>query len=109
MNEQTNPTKETLLNEETQQKVSENFNAEQTTSEESGGTSGETKPEQVDNFVQMYDMLKERDTTITKLNSEIAELKKSNTQLLLKVNASPSNGDVMKTPYESFVDAMVKR
>ena len=108
MNEQTNTTKETLLNEETQQKISENFNAEQTTPKEGGSAPRETKPEQVD-FAQMYDMLKERDNTITKLNSEIADLKKSNTQLLLKVNASPSNGNVMKTPYESFVDAMVNR
>ena len=108
MNEQTNPTKETLLNEETQQEVGKNINAEQTTSEESGSAPGETKSEQVD-FSQMYDMLKELDNTITKLNSEIADLKKSNTQLLLKVNASTSTDGGMKNPYESFVDVMVKR
>lgn len=108
MNEQTNTTKETLLNEETQQEIGKDVNAEQTTSEESGSAPGQTKSEQVD-FAQMYDMLKERDSTITKLNSEIAELKKSNTQLLLKVNASSSNDGGMKNPYESFVDVMVKR
>lgn len=108
MNEQTNSTTETLLNEETQQKVGENSNAEQTTSEASGSTSGTEKSEQVD-FSQMYDMLKERDNTITKLNSEIAELKKSNTQLLLKVNASSSGDGGMKNPYECFIDTMEKR
>ena len=108
MNEQTNSTQEASAGKETQQEVSKNINAEQITSEESGSTSGETKPEQVD-FSQMYDMLKERDNTITKLNSEIADLKKSNTQLLLKVNASPSGDGGMKNPYESFVDLMTKR
>ena len=107
MNVEANTTKETLPNEETQQKISENSNAEQIKTEESGSTSGETKPEQVD-FSQMYDMLKERDSTITSLKSEVAELKKTNTQLLLKVNASPS-GAPTKDPFENFVDAMVNR
>ena len=57
----------------------------------------------------MYDMLTERDNTIKQLKSEVAELKKSNTNLLLKVNASTASGDNIKTPYESFIDAMVNR
>lgn len=109
MNEQTNTTKETIPNETTQQEVNQNTNAEQTTPETSGGTSGEAKPEQVDNFAQMYDMLKERDETIKKLTSEVGALKKQNTEMILKVNASASSGDITKTPYEKFVDAMVKR
>ena len=108
MNEQTNPTQETIPNEETQQEVSKNSNAEQTTPEESGSASGTQKSEQVD-FAQMYDMLTERDATIKKLNNEISELKKSNTQLLLKVNSSGNSGDSLKTPYESFIDNMVNR
>lgn len=108
MNEQTNPTEETILNKETQQEISENSNAEQTTPEESGSSSGAQKSEQVD-FAQMYDMLTERDNMIKQFKSEIAELKKTNTQLLLKVNALPSGDSPLKTPYEGFVDSMVNR
>lgn len=108
MSEQTHTAEETISNKETQQEVSKDINAEQTTSEESGSSSGQTKPEQVD-FAQMYDMLKERDNTISTLKSEIADLKKTNTQLLVKVNASPSNGGEMKNPYEKFCDTMGKR
>ena len=108
MSEQTHTTEEAISNEETQQKVSKDVNAEQATSEESGSASGQTKPEQID-FAQMYDMLKERDNTISTLKSEIADLKKTNTQLLVKVNASPSNGGEMKNPYEKFCDTMGKR
>ena len=98
MNEQTNSAQETILNKETIEEVNQNTNAEQTKSEESGSTSGEKKPEQVD-FAQMYDMLTERDNTIKELKSEIADLKKSNTTLLLKVNASGSGDANLKTPY----------
>ena len=108
MNEQTNPTQETILDKETQQEVSKDSNAEQTTSEESGSASGTQKSEQVD-FAQMYDMLTERDNTIKQLKSEVAELKKTNTNLLVKVNASPSGDSTLKTPYEGFIDSMVNR
>ena len=108
MSEQTHSAEETVLNEETQQEVGKNINAEQTTPEEGGSSSGQAKSEQVD-FAQMYDMLKERDNTISTLKSAIADLKKTNTQLLVKVNASPSNGGEMKNPYEKFCDTMGKR
>ena len=108
MNEQTHTAEETLSNEETNKEVGANVNAEQTTSEENGTTSGKAKSEQVD-FAQMYDMLTERDKTIANLKSEVSELKKSNTQLLLKVNASASAGDIIKDPYEKFIDSMVTR
>lgn len=107
MNEQANSTPENPSGKETQQEVPKDSNAEQAKTEESGDTSGSTKSEQVD-FSQMYDMLTERDNTIKKLTSEIAELKKSNTNLLLKVNASAS-GSQTKNPYESFIDMMVNR
>lgn len=102
-------TKETVSNEETNEKVNSDTNAEQTTSEESGSTSGQTKSEQVDNFAQMYDMLTERDKTIKDLTTEVANLKKENTNLLLKVNASAPAGDKIKNPYEKFIDSMVER
>ena len=108
MDEQTHTTNETLLSEETNKEISTNINAEQNASEESGSAPGQAKSEQVD-FAQMYDMLTERDNKIKTLTAEISELKKTNTNLLLKVNASASAGDKIKTPYESFVDAMVAR
>lgn len=108
MNEQTHTTQETVSNKETVEEINQNSNAEQTQPEESGSTLGETKPEQVD-FAQMYDMLTERDKTITELKNEVAELKKTNTNLLLKVNASSSSDALLKNPYESFIDSMVKR
>lgn len=108
MGEQTNPTKKTVSNEETIKEVNENTDAEQTITEEGGSTPGKTKSEQVD-FSQMYDMLTERDKTIKSLQSEVAELKKTNTGLLLKVNAASGTGAATKDPFESFIDSMVKR
>lgn len=108
MNEQTHTTEETILDKAEEQETATNSNAEQTSPEESGNAHGKTINEQID-FSQMYDMLTERDKTITQLKEEVAELKKTNTNLLLKVNASASAGGTMKTPYESFIDAMVKR
>lgn len=108
MNEQTHTTEENVSNQNENQEVTTDSNAEQTRTEESGSASGKALDGQVD-FAQMYDMLTERDKTITELKSEVAELKKTNTNLLLKVNASASAGDKIKTPYESFVDAMVAR
>ena len=107
MNEQTNTTKEALRNEEVIEEVNENSNAEQTKSEEGGSASGQAKSEQVD-FAQMYDMLTERDKEITDLKEAISTLKKTNTELLLKVNASAQSG-VVKNPYEAFVDSMASR
>ena len=107
MNEQTNTTKEVIRNEETIEEINKNSNAEQTKSEESGSASGQTKSEQID-FAQMYDMLTERDKEITDLKEAISTLKKTNTELLLKVNASAQSGAV-KNPYEAFVDSMANR
>ena len=106
MNEQTNTTKEVIRNEETIEEINENSNAEQTESKESGSTSGETKSEQVD-FSQIHDMLTQRDNEINDLKEVISELKKTNTELLLKVNASSSGA--VKNPYEAFVDSMAMR
>lgn len=107
-NEQTHSTNETLPSEEINKEVSNDVNAKQAASEEGGSASGETKSEQVD-FSQMYDMLKERDKTIDTMKKEIADLKKTNTNLLLKVNASASSDVKLKTPYEKFIDSMVER
>jgi len=108
MNEQTHTTEETIPNEETNKEISTNSNAEQTQPEENRSASGTQEPGKVD-FSQMYDMLTERDNTIKKLTTEIADLKKSNTELLLKVNSSKSPDGSFKNPYESFIDMMVNR
>lgn len=109
MDEQTHTTNETVSGKETNEEVGTDLNAKQTTSEESGSASGEKKPEQVDNFAQMYDMLTERDKTIKDLTGEVAALKAENTSLLLKVNASAQAGGKIKNPYEKFIDSMVER
>lgn len=102
-------TKETLPSEETVEEINTDPNAEQTTPEESGSAPGQEKSEQVDNFEQMYNMLTERDKAIKDLKTEVANLKKENTNLLLKVNASAPAGDKIKNPYEKFIDSMVER
>lgn len=108
MNEQTHTTEEVIPNEKVNEEIDTNGNAEQTVTETSGSASGTQKSEQVD-FAQMYDMLTGRDTTIKNLEAEIKELKKTNTNLLLKVNSSSTKDGNFKNPYESFIDAMVNR
>jgi predicted RNase H-like nuclease (RuvC/YqgF family) len=108
MNEQTHTTEENVPNEKVNEEIGTNSNAEQTVTETSGSTSGSQKSEQVD-FAQMYDMLTERDSTIKNLQEEIKELKKTNTNLLLKVNSSSTKDGNFKNPYESFIDGMVNR
>lgn len=107
-NEQTHPANETIPSEKINEEVSNDLNAKQTAPEESGSASGETKPEQVTDFAQVYDMIKERDNTIDTLKKEISDLKKTNTNLMLKVNAA-STGEPVKNPYEKFIDSMVSR
>lgn len=108
MNEQTHTTTENVSSEETNEKIGANGNAEQTITEESGSASGQKVTEQVD-FSQMYDMLTERDNTIKNLQAEVKELKKTNTDLLLKVNSANIKAENFKNPYESFIDSMVNR
>lgn len=108
MDEQTHTTNEIVPNQTEEQKGTENPNTEQTKTEENEHPSGKEINGQVD-FSQMYDMLTERDATIKNLQSEVAELKKTNTGLLMKVNASAKAGEVIKNPYEKFVDLMGNR
>lgn len=101
-------TKKAISSEETNEESTEDLGTEQATPEESGSASGKEESKQVD-FSQMYDMLTERDNAIKELTEQVANLKKENTNLLLKVNASASAGDKIKNPYERFVDSMVER
>ena len=107
MNEQTHTTDKDVSNEEANKEIGKDTGTKQTAPEEGGSASRQEESEHVD-FAQMYDMLKERDKTIGELTKEVSDLKKSNTQLLLKVNASASGAEA-KDPYMSFVDEMVKR
>lgn len=106
-NEQTHSANETIPSEEINQEVRNDVNAEQTTPEESRSASGQAESEQVTDFAQVYDMIRERDNTIDTLRKEISDLKKTNTNLMLKVNAS--TGEPVKNPYEKFIDSMVSR
>ena len=108
MDEQTHSTAETISSEETNSQINTNANAEQNERQENGGSVGQEDTQHVD-FAQMYDMLTERDTTIKSLQSEVVELKKTNTQLLLKVNASTTGSSQLKNPFEAFVDSMAMR
>lgn len=108
MDEQTHTTNENVSNQSEEQKGNENSSAEQSKTEENKHPSGKEINGQVD-FSQMYDMLTERDETIKNLQSEVAELKKTNTGLLMKVNASAKAGETIKNPYEKFVDLMGNR
>lgn len=105
-NEQTHSAEETIPGEENDKEINPNSNAEQTQPEASGSAPGQAVNGQID-FAQMYDMLTERDKQIKELTSENAALKKSNTELLLKVNSASSTP--VKSPYESFIDSMVQR
>lgn len=97
--------KEFAGSKETDSKGSPNGDAKQSASTESGSTPGETKSEQVD-LAQIHDMLKEKDTELNELRSQIADLKKVNTELILKVNSGSSkvNEDPFKVLYDEVVD-----
>lgn len=111
MNGETLSTTASTTGEKTNEEITTNSTTEQTQSEESGNTSGQTLNGDLNsntNYSEIYDMLKERDTTIDKLKSEVTELKKANTQLLLRVNAS-SQSNAIKDPFESLIDFMNER
>lgn len=106
MNEQTLSAEASASGQEANQEISADSTAEPSISEASGSTSGQTLNGQID-LAQMYDMLTERDKQIKDLTSEVATLKKTNTELLLKVNSTSTTP--VKSPYESFIDSMVQR
>lgn len=122
MNGETLPNPTPITSKEGDEKIPTNGTAEQIKSKEGGNTPGQTldgnmstpsptppstSDPQID-YSQMYDMLRERDDSIAKLKSEVTELKKANTQLLLRVNASSQN-NAIKDPFESLIDFMNER
>ena len=90
---------------ETQQEGSTNSNTEQVTLAGNGNSSGQTNTEQVD-LAQIHDMLKEKDSKVDALTKQVEELKKANTELLLKVNAGASKPpeDPFKVLYDEVVN-----
>lgn len=92
-------------NKETQQEGSANQHTEQVTLAGNGNTSGQTNAEQID-LAQIHDMLKEKDTKVDALTKQVEELKKANTELLLKVNSGASKPpeDPFKVLYDEVVN-----
>lgn len=90
---------------ETQQEGSQNQNAEHGSSTGNGNQAGQTNTEQID-LAQIHDMLKEKDSKVDTLTKQVEELKKANTELLLKVNtgASKPPEDPFKVLYDEVVN-----
>lgn len=92
-------------NKETQQEGSANQHTEQVTLAGNGNTSGQKNTEQID-LAQIHDMLKEKDTKVDALTKQVEELKKANTELLLKVNSGAAKApeDPFKVLYDEVVN-----
>ena len=87
---------------ETQQEGASNQSTEHAESSGNGSSNGQENAEQI-NLASIHDMLKEKDTKIDTLTSEIEALKKSNTELLLKVN-SGANSKPPEDPFKVLYD-----
>lgn len=92
-------------NKETQQKSSANQHTEQVSLAGNGNSSGQTNTEQID-LAQIHDMLKEKDSKVDALTKQVEDLKKANTELLLKVNSGASKApeDPFKVLYDEVVN-----
>lgn len=100
-------TEESTGNKETEQKGTQNQNAEHGSSTGNGNQTGQTNTEQID-LAKISDMLKEKDDKVDALSKQVEELKKANTELLLKVNtgASKPPEDPFKVLYDEVVNHM---
>lgn len=87
---------------ETQQEGASNQSTEHAESSSNGSSNGQENTEQI-NLASIHDMLKEKDTKIDALTSEVEALKKSNTELLLKVN-SGANSKPPEDPFKVLYD-----
>lgn len=95
-------TEELNGNKETKQEGASNQSTEHAEHSGNGSTNGKENTEQI-NLASIHDMLKEKDTKIDALTSEIEALKKSNTELLLKVN-SGANSKPPEDPFKVLHD-----
>ena len=98
-------TKNATENKETQQEGSANQHTEQVTLAGNGNASGQANTEQID-LAQIHDMLKEKDSKVDELTKQVEDLKKANTELLLKVNSGASKPpeDPFKVLYDEVVN-----
>lgn len=100
-------TKESTGSQETQQESSANQHTEQVTLAGNGNQAGQTNTEQID-LAKISDMLKEKDDKVEALSKQVEDLKKTNTELLLKVNAGATKPpeDPFKVLYDEVVNHM---
>lgn len=98
-------TEESTGNKETQQEGSQNQNAEHGSSTGNGKQTGQANTEQID-LAKIHDMLKEKDDKVEALSKQVEELKKTNTELLLKVNSGAAKPpeDPFKVLYDEVVN-----
>lgn len=97
-------TKNAIENKETQQESSANQHTEQVPLAGNGNASGQANTEQID-LAQIHDMLKEKNDKVDALSKQVEELKKANTELLLKVNSGATKApeDPFKVLYDEVV------
>lgn len=100
-------TQESTGSEGTQQEGTQNQNTEHGTSTGNGNQAGQANAEQID-LAKISDMLKEKDDKVDALSKQVEELKKANTELLLKVNtgAAKPPEDPFKVLYDEVVNHM---
>lgn len=100
-------TKDAFESQETQQESSANQHTEQVALAGNGNQTGQTNTEQID-LAKISDMLKEKDDKVDALSKQVEDLKKANTELLLKVNtgASKPPEDPFKVLYDEVVNHM---
>lgn len=100
-------TQESTGSKETQQESSANQHTEQVALAGNGNQTGQTNTKQID-LAKISDMLKEKDSKVDALTQQVEELKKANTELLLKVNtgASKPPEDPFKVLYDEVVNHM---
>lgn len=100
-------TQESTGSQETQQESSANQHTEQVALAGNGNQTGQTNTEQID-LAKISDMLKEKDDKVDALSKQVEDLKKANTELLLKVNtgASKPPEDPFKVLYDEVVNHM---
>lgn len=100
-------TQESTGSQSTQQEGSASQHTEQVALAGNGNQTGQTNTEQID-LAKISDMLKEKDDKVDALSKQVEDLKKANTELLLKVNtgASKPPEDPFKVLYDEVVNHM---
>ena len=100
-------TQESTGSQGTKQEGTQNPNPEHGSSTGNGNQAGQANTEQID-LAKISDMLKEKDEKVDALTKQVEDLKKTNTELLLKVNAGATKApeDPFKVLYDEVVNHM---